>query len=215
MKLLARTARDLRRLWTADLGVTVLVAAVAAALEVIGRQTAVSGFDLHDLIALPTASVLGVFVLVRHRRSPLGWVPGLSALGRRTGQWLRRGTFEIGLDLRGKPPVRRGSPPVVAWLAAGLAAWAAAAAWFAPDCPHRLRAAAAGTFYLGYLAGLALVWLGLMGMSLLAIFLPWALIHDRFVGAHAGPGPRPRSHEMLAFLGYLSVLILAGTYLPV
>src|SRR5262245_29228598 len=116
MNLLARTARDLRRLWTADLGVTLLVAAVAAALEVIGRQTAVGGFDLHDLIAIFTIAVLSVFVLVRHRRSPLAWVTAVSAMARWGGQLLRRGTFEIGLDLRGQPPVRRGTPPVVAWL---------------------------------------------------------------------------------------------------
>src|SRR3954462_6182241 len=103
MKLLARTARDLRRLWTADLGVTVLVGTLAAALEVVGRQTAHGGYDLHDLLALFTVFLLGVIVVARPRRSPLGWVAAASALGRRAGAWLRHGTFEIGLDLRGTP----------------------------------------------------------------------------------------------------------------
>src|SRR5438270_13672180 len=111
MNLLARTTRDLRRLWSADLGFTLGVALAAAALEVLGRQTAHFGSDLHDLLALVTVILLAVFVIVRHRRSPLGWVTALAAAGRRAGAGLRRGTFEIGLDLRGPPPVRRGPAP--------------------------------------------------------------------------------------------------------
>ncbi|HEY1380518.1 MAG TPA: hypothetical protein VGF55_27200 [Gemmataceae bacterium] len=215
MNLLARTARDLRRLWSSDLGLTLLVAAVAVALEAIGRQTARGGYDLHDLIALFILTALAVSVLSWHRKSPLGWVTALAAAGRRAGRWLRRGTFEIGLDLRGDPPVRRGTPPIVFALAVGLAVWAAAAAWLAPDCPHRLRTLAAGTFYLGYLAALAAVWLGLMAVSLLAAFLPWALIHDRFVAAHAGPGRRPRTPEYVARAVYYGGLMFAGLTLPV
>src|SRR5438045_540585 len=104
MNLLARTARDLRRLWSADLGLTLLVAAVALALEGIGRQTARAGYDLHDLLALVILAFLAGSVLSWHRRSPLGWVRVLAAAGRRAGAWLRRGTFEIGPDLRGDPP---------------------------------------------------------------------------------------------------------------
>src|SRR3954471_7810892 len=135
MNLLARTARDLRRLWSADLGLTALGAVVTVALEGIGRLTARAGYDLHDLIPLFILTALTVSVLSWHRRSPLGWVTALAAAGRRAGAWLRRGTFEIGLGLRGDPPVRRGTPPIVLWLATALAAWAAAAAWLAPDCP--------------------------------------------------------------------------------
>src|SRR5438270_1287093 len=138
MNLLARTARDLRRLIRADAGFSFGVVLVAVALEVIGRQTAHGGFDFQDLGALLTLLVAGGFVVARHRRSPLGWVAGIISAGRRLGAWLRRGTFEIGLDLRGNPPVRRGSPPAVRWLATALAVWVVLAAWLAPDCPHRL-----------------------------------------------------------------------------
>jgi hypothetical protein len=215
MNLLVRTARDLRRLVTADFGFTLGIGLVGVALEVIGRQTALGGLDLQDLFALGTIVVLGVLVVFRHRRSPLGWVTAIAAAGRRAGTWLRRGTFEIGLDLRGVPRVRRGSPPIVVWLAAVLAAWAVAAACLASICPHGLRTAAAGVFYLGYLTLLAGVWLGLMALGLLAAFLPIALIHDRCVGSYFGPGPRPRKREFAALAGYFGILAVAGTILPV
>ncbi len=215
MNLLARTARDLRRLVTADFGFTLGIALVGVALEVIGRQTAQAGYDLHDLMALFTVVLLGILVVVRHRRSSLGWVAAIATAGRRAAAWLRRGTFEIGLDLRGTPRVRRGSPPIVIWLAAALATWAVGAAVLAPICPHGLRAAAAGVFYLGYLAVISGVWLGLMALGLLAAFLPFALIHDRCVGSFFGPGPRPRKREFAGVAIYFGALAVAGTILPV
>jgi hypothetical protein len=215
MNLLVRTARDLRRLVTADFGFTVGIALVGVALEVIGRQTAQGGYDLHDLLALFTVIVMAIAIVFRHRRSPLKWVASIAAAGRRAGTWLRRSTFEIGLDLRGAPRVRRGSPPIVVWLAAVLATWAIAAALLAPVCPHGLRPAAAGVFYLGYLAILSGVWLGLMALGLLAAFLPFALIHDRCIGSFIGPGPRPRKREYAALASYFGTLAIVGTILPV
>ena len=215
MNLLVRTAHDLRRLATADFGFTLGIALVGIALEVIGRQTASAGYDLHDLLALFTVVLIGILVIVRHRRSPLGWVTSIVTAGRRAGTWLRRGTFEIGLDLRGTPRVRRGSPPLVVWLAGVLAAWALAAACLAPVFPHGIRSAAAGVFYLGYLALLSGLWLGLMALGLLAAFLPFALIHDRCVGSFFGPGPRPRKREFVGLSLYFGTLAVAGTILPV
>jgi hypothetical protein len=214
MNLLARTVRDLQRLVSADLGFNLTIALVGVALEVIGRQTAQGGYDLHDLFALVTIIVLGSLVVVRHRHSPLGWVAAIATAGRRVGTWLRRWTFEIGLDLRGQPPVRRGSPPAVRWMASVLAGWVIVAACVAPFCPHQIRTITAGTFYLGYLTLLTGLWLGMLAMGLLAAFLPWALIHDRCVGAHTGPGPRPRRPEYLAWGIYYGGLLLAGATLP-
>jgi hypothetical protein len=215
MNLLVRTARDLRRLVSADIGFNVAIALVGVALEVIGRQTAHGGYDLHDLLAFFTCVLLGILVVVRHRRSPLGWVTAIGAAGRRVGAWLRRWTFEIGLDLRGQPPVRRGSPPAVRWVAAVLAGWAIVALCVAPACPHQIRAVLAGVFYIGYLTLLAGLWLGMMAMGLLAAFLPAALIHDRCVGAHTGPGPRTRKPEYAAWFVYFGTLFVAGAALPV
>ena len=155
--------------------------------------------------------MLGVIVVMRHRRSPLPWVSAIATAARRTGTWLRRGTFEIGLDLRGVPRVRRGSPPIVVRLATALALWAIAAACLAPYCPHGFRTAVAGVFYLGYLTVLSGIWFGLIALGLLAAFLPFALIHDRCVGSFFGPGPRPRKREAVALGVYFGLLAVAGT----
>ena len=64
MKLLARTARDLRRLGSPGGGFTLLVLAVALALEVLGRQ---SDSDLQDLLAASTLSLVGMLVALSQR----------------------------------------------------------------------------------------------------------------------------------------------------
>lgn len=211
MNLLARTARDVSRIWTTNLGFTIGVAATALLLEVFGRN---SRYDLHDLLAVFTLLLLGALVVMRHRRQPISWVEAGASGIRRLGARLRRATFEIGLDLRGNPPVRRGTPPIVLWLAAILGVWTIGAALFASDCPHRLRAMAAPHFYLGYLLLISTIWIGLLGLGLLAAFLPAALIHDRFVGAHSGTVPRPRRRELTTLFVYFTVLALAGALLP-
>src|SRR5947209_11789598 len=155
MKLLARTARDLRRLGSPGGGFTLLILAVALALEVLGRQ---SDSDLHDLLAAFTLSLVGMLVLARHRQAPLPWVGGAVALARRAKDFLYRSTFEIGLDLRGTPRVKRGTPPAVLALAAFLLAWAGLLALTAADAPYNLRAVATRGFYLGYLLVLLALW---------------------------------------------------------
>jgi hypothetical protein len=213
MKLLVRSARDFGRLWSANLGLSLWVGGVVFAVEVAGRESRESGTDLHDLLFLFVLAVFALLVLGRHRRVPLPWVTLLAGAGRRLGGRLRRATFEIGLDLRGHPRVRRGTPPVILWLAGTLAAWAALAALGASGLPHGLRAALTQVWYVGYLLLLAALWLGLSLLSVLAFFLPAALIHDACVGAHTGP--RPRRREFLALAGYFGSLVLLGALLPV
>src|SRR5262245_25282462 len=121
MNLLVRTARDLGRLWSSDVVVTLGVCGGVLALEYLGR---LGTNDLHDLLALLAFAGLTVWVHACHRRKPLAWVRALGAGARRLGHQFRRGTFEIGLDLRGTPRVRRGTPPIVLGLAAALAVWA-------------------------------------------------------------------------------------------
>jgi hypothetical protein len=211
MKLLARTARDLRRLGSPGGGFTLLVLAVALALEVLGRQ---SDSDLQDLLAASTLSLVGMLVAARHRQTSLPWVGGAVALGRRAKDFLYRNTFEIGLDLRGTPKVKRGTPPAILALAGVLLAWAGLLAFTAADAPYSLRAVATRGFYLGYLLALIAVWGLLLAAVSLSVLLPAAMIHDACVAAHAGPGRRSRRTEYFALVAYFGGLVLAHVVLP-
>src|SRR5262245_2018661 len=132
MNLLVRTARDLGRLWSSDLVVTLGVGGGGVALAYWGRRTYT---HRHHSLAVFGFALLAVGVHAWHRRKPLAWVRALGAGARRLGRRCRRGTFEIGLDLRGTPRVRRGTPPIVLGLAAVFGVWAAVAAWGAGGLP--------------------------------------------------------------------------------
>ncbi len=212
MKLLVRSVGEWQRLVAPDWLFTAGVLGIVVGIEALGR---ISDTDLHDLLAAVTLVMLGIGIGLRHRRRRLGWVRALGRAAARFGSAARAWTFEIGLDLRGEPRVRRGSPPIILALAGVLAAWAIAATIFAGYLPHGLRAAVAPRFYLGYLLPMASVWLALMAMTLLAMFLPYALIHDAFVAAHSGPGPRPRRREFWTLCTYYCGLTILGAFLPV
>src|SRR5262245_60833993 len=112
MNLLVRTARDLGRLWSVDLAVTLGVVFVMLLVERLGRME-LSNSDVYDLLALLLLSLIALGVHACHRRKPLACVRALGAGAGLLGRQLRRATFEIGLDLRGTPRVRRGTPPIV------------------------------------------------------------------------------------------------------
>ena len=212
MNLLVRVARDLSRWVTPNIGFTAAVAGTLVVIEALGRQSLT---DLHDLLALIALFMLGVLVAGRHRRAPLGWVSALARFGERCLQSLKRHAFEIGLDLRGEPRVKRGAPPIVITVFGILIGWVALAAVFAGDCPRELRSFAARNFYLLYLTFLAIVWIGTILLTLLAGFLPYAMIHDSLVAAHTAPGRRPRNREWVAVSIYFFAVLFAGTFLPV
>src|SRR4051812_16989640 len=148
MKLLVRSVGEWRRRLTPDWLLSAVVLGFVVGVEVLGRD---SDTDLHDLLAVLTLALLAVGVVVRHRRRALPWVTALGRPAARLGSAARAWTFEIGLDLRVEPRVRRGSPPVILALAGVLGVWAIAAALFAGHLPHGLRSAVAPYFYLGYL----------------------------------------------------------------
>lgn len=212
MSLLVRFARDFTRIATPNVGFTLAIAGCIVGIELLGRR---SGNDLHDLMAVFLLTMLGAVVLMRQKRSPLPW---LASVGQRIG-WLaerfHRNTFEIGLDLRGSPPVKRGAPPIVMALALILAIWAGLATMFAADCPRGLRAIALNGSYVVYLVFLTATWVGAILLTLLSGFLPFAMIHDAFIARHTSPGPRPHRPEYGALLAYFVTWTLLGTLLPV
>src|SRR5262249_13753925 len=137
----------------------------------------------------------------------------------RGGTWLyqtaKNLTFELGIDMRGAPRIKRGYPPGVLILGTVLIAWFAALATVGSGLPQAFRAVTTQKFYLAYLAGMLLLWALLFAGILLAFFIPVAMIHDTFVHSHTGLGRRPRQQEMAALLIYFGIAMFAGWALPI
>lgn len=212
MSLLVRFARDFTRVATPNVGFTLAIVGCLAGIELLGRQ---STTDLHDLMGVVLLVMLGAVVLIRQNRAPLPW---LASVGQRIG-WLaerfHRSTFEIGLDLRGDPPVKRGAPPIVMGLALFLAIWAGLATLLAAECPRGLRSLALHGSYIVYLLFLTATWVGTILLTLLSGFLPFAMIHDAFIANHTRPGPRRHRPEYIAYAAYFATWLILGTILPV
>src|SRR5262245_32407678 len=130
MNLLMRTVVGIRRWATPDLGFTLFVIGSVLVLEILGRN---SPADTYDLLAILGLGMIGFLVMARHKRSPLTWVKSLHRPVDWLGSITRGWAFQMGLDMRGLPPVKRGTPPVISTVAlilaivtvlfAGFAAW--------------------------------------------------------------------------------------------
>ena len=98
------------------------------------------------------------------------------------GDGLRRFAFEIGIDLRGTPPLPGGYPPTVVAAFVLFAVWAVLLLLVPDAFPVGFRAVASRVCYVGYLLLLVSLWAGLAALSFLAGLFTWVLIHDTLVG---------------------------------
>ncbi len=206
MELLSRTLRSCRRVvghngWFAFFLVGALIG-----LEMVGRHTTTS--DWHDVIL---ASLLGVILLgtlIRHRENPLPWLQPAVDLGQWIWSRLKDWLIDIGYDLRGEPPVRRGMPPILFAIVSFLLGWTGLLLIFRDDLPQSLRFFGVNYFYLGYLALMSVVWAVMcLGISL-SFWLTVGLIHDEFAMGSDGL-PRGPSRAGL-FLSLATVLLLGS-----
>ena len=190
MNLLARTARDLRRLLSADLGFTLVIALVAAG----------AGGD-RPADAPPAATTCTTCSPCSPSSCSACWLSSGTAV-RRWGGWPRwpRPAGGSGRGSAAAPSrsawtsaaTRRsaaGRRRRCGWLAIFLAGWALAAAWFAAGLP----APAAGGRGRDLLPRLPCRARGGLARldgpgGLLALFLPLALIHDRMRRRARRPG---------------------------
>jgi hypothetical protein len=188
---------------------TLAVAAFLVALEVVGRSATT---DVHDGLAACVLVAVGFLVGVRHRRDPLPWVTGLTALGRRAGQklaWLR---YDHGIDLRGAPPLPRRTPAVVFLLAAALVAWGAAAAGLWAVFPAGWRVVSFYSSYTLYLVSMVALWGTLMGVALVGIFVPIAVL-DKWLRRWLGDTDR-RGAELAVVVGYAVLVSAVACWVP-
>jgi hypothetical protein len=212
MELLARAFRTCRRLLSPNGWFTLGVMVAVLALEAVGRFTT---SDLHDALAMALLGLLVCFIVYRHRISPLPWASRLAQLGQWLFNWARGWTFEIGIDLRGNPRIKRGYPPGILALGLFLVTWCGLLLVFGSEAPHALRSYGVTYFYTGYLVFITLLWALLLAGILLAFFIPMAMIHDAFVSGFDGPGRRPRQPEMLTILVFFGTCMFLGWLFPV
>ena len=211
MRLLTTTLPRVRKLIEGDNGFTLSVLLVLGALEFLGhRRTAT---DLHDAFSLAVLGAVVAAVLLRHRHRPLPWLTNFIAWARRNGGKLldRRFRVEIGLDLRGDPPLPRRMPrgtfPVVAGLLACCDVAVVAWDWM----PQGWRVIGSQGFYLGYLLLLAVVWLGLLIAIFAGVAAPMYQLHQWL-----GPDREtPRRGEWIIGAVYLVVVFAAAWWLTV
>jgi hypothetical protein len=211
MNLLVRAILGLRRRTTAGLGFALLVVASLVAVEILGRR---STSDLHDLLALTALMPVAALAVIRHKQSPLPGVAALADLGHRILDSAKTCTFQLGLDFRGDPPVKRGIPPLIRWSIVGMAALTVILWLVSSHAPHNVRTAIMTVSYVGYLVLLVGLWLSLAFAIMLVAFVSVAVIHDSLIHRHRGTGIRARRGVGVALMIWFGLLTLTGALVP-
>lgn len=211
MNLLVRAILGLRRRTTAGLGFVLLMLATLVPVEIIGRR---STSDLHDLLALAALMPVAALAVIRHKRSPLPGVTALADLGHRALDSCKTCTFQLGLDFRGEPPVKRGIPPVIGWSIVAMAIATALTWLMSAFSPHDVRNAIMTVSYVGYLVLLIGLWLALAFANLLIAFISIAIIHDSLINRRRGTGIRARRGVAVALMIWFGLLTFTGAVVP-
>ncbi|VTS00419.1 hypothetical protein [Tuwongella immobilis] len=213
MKLLNSTILHLREWFQLSGWFSLAVFASIIGLEIVGRQ---STSDLHDSLAAGFLVLIGVVVQMRHRHAPIPWVSWLFRIGNRIGSNIDTLTkFEIGIDLRGTPPLPRRMPPVMLGAMALLVVGCCAttAAWLM--LPEGWRTVGMVGSYTLYLLGLSALWLVLFVAVLFGVFLPISVMLNGFRGRPLlSDEPFPPG-SMFSIAIYLGVLVAAELTLPI
>src|SRR6266404_6663317 len=169
MELLTRTFATFRRILSPNGWITLDLLVALLALEAVGRQTT---SDLHDAVAVSFLTLLGAYAYYRHRASPFPWASRLARTGNSIYTWAWSWTFDLGIDMRGSPRVKRGYPPAILILGALLIVWLAILLALGGELPQAFRATGVRAFYLGYLVLVTFIWTLLIAGILLAFFIP-------------------------------------------
>jgi hypothetical protein len=207
MQLLARTLRTVRQIVGHNGWFSLLTFVVLLAIEVGGRQFT---SDWHDLILATVLGILLILTVYQHRRSPLPWLRPVTRFLAIIGEWLKQWLVEVGYDLRGDPPVKRGVPPIVFGIFGLLLAWGAILLAVGDYFPQILRAFGVNVFYLGYLVVMSLIWGGsVLGIGI-SLWFAVGLVHDDL----AGDGRGPRVSRGALFLAVVSLLVLGSRLVP-
>jgi len=169
---LLQRLRDLRTREGVSL---VLWLAFAVLLETFGPKL---GPDTGLVAAIGCALLLARTTARWNRRSPLLWLASLRQFFARLVPGRAPWKLELGLDLRGTPPVPRGWPPILLWPLVGGSAALVALAPFAGHFPGALLGLAKVSFVLYAVAASALL-VCLLGAGALFALLALFTLRER------------------------------------
>lgn len=195
-----------RRSWTFALALAFLLL-----VEMLGARVHSDAGDAMVLCLLIGATP--IFSRLRWG-STLAWVVLLKRvavyLKRRWEPW----TFALGVDLRLRPAVAAGIPPVFKTVCSVLVLAAVCIVARLVWIPVPLRSLVVPVFYLGWLTCLAFLWAMLLGAIALMLVLPPAFLHDQFAARWTGTTRRPRRTEYACIGVYFASALTAGLLLP-
>jgi hypothetical protein len=197
MKLLSSLSPRIGRVLPGGGWFTAALCAFVAGLEVAGRYTT---SDVHDGLAACLLVVAVVAVALRHKHRPLPWVQKLGALGRAAVErfaWLR---YDHGVDLRGTPPLPRGTPALAGAAVALFVLWCALAAGLWALFPDGWRAVSFYSSYTLYLGALVGLWGALLAVTFFGVFFVVMSI-DKWLKDWLGETDR-RGAELAVVVGY-------------
>lgn len=213
MELLTRTLHNLRRLVGSNGWFCFGILIVVLTLELVGRRQATT--DMHDLVAVGMLFGVGWLVWQKHALTPMPWVTALGNLLQRLRETVtRRHAIDIGIDLRGAPPLPNALPRSVVAVVCILFVLLGVLLLGIHSLPLAARAFLVNIWYLGYLVALVALWAALGAGTFMAFVVPWAMIHDACVTRAGAQGGRSQRVEGLALVAYFGSLIVARFYLP-
>jgi hypothetical protein len=209
MKLLTSVLPWSGRLLPAGGWFTLTIGGFLIGLEIFGRYATTDYQDAAAAIMLLGA--IG-WVVLRHRREPVGWVRGLTNWSRRLSGLLAGLRYDHGIDLRGTPPLPRRTPPAVWVLVSVITIWSGLAAGAWALFPTGWRTIGTYSSYILYLLFLLFLWGMLLGATFVGVLIPVAIL-DKSLKRWLGDTDR-RGAELTAVVGYMVTVSLVAWYVP-
>ncbi|MFT7618730.1 MAG: hypothetical protein ACI97A_002377 [Planctomycetota bacterium] len=192
-------------LWFAAWGVVLLAVEFSAPVK---------AHDAWDLLRIAGLGFLIYVTAKAHSNNPLALCTLTWMVLKQLGGLYKKIFFEVGVDLRGTPPIPRMTPKRLLFIPATFLtvvlicnAQSEALSFFFQDlcAPH---------LYLVNLVGLTVLWTVLIFVILIMSFLVLVTLHDGLVLRHSGNEERSTWPEVIVAVGAIGMIAFAGFLMP-